>query len=105
MRISDWSSDMCSSDLDDGQAGVEAFQRVRDLGVAGFGIPALERPEPAAILGDTGVPEHGVESGRGRVRIGVVPVVLHRRVELPDVESGTREIGRASCRERVCQYV
>src|SRR3546814_8259679 len=97
MRIRYWSSDVCSSDL--------AFQRVRDLGVAGLRIAVFERPEPATVLGDAGMPEDGVESGRGRVRGVVVPVVLHRCVELVDGESRAREFGRAARRDRVCQYV
>src|SRR3546814_10806527 len=38
------------------------------------------------------MPEDGVESGRGRVRGVVVPVVLHRRVELVDGESRARDL-------------
>src|SRR3546814_9614448 len=61
MRISDWSSDVCSSDLLLGR-------RDRGRGIAG------DRPRSAAY-----------QRHRG----------LARRLE----------IGRASCRERVCQYV
>src|SRR3546814_10195448 len=83
MRISDWSSDVCSSDLD-------------------------------ARSGD--------ESRNGDVQ--VADVVVQRRAELLDLvlpdadlagpdaeleeavrEVANEEIGRASCRERVCQYV
>src|SRR3546814_7621204 len=62
MRISDWSSDVCSSDLH--RAG-KLLKIVGDLVIVG-------------ALGGEDVP-HGAEAGR--------------------------EIGRASCRERVCQYV
>src|SRR3546814_8065466 len=62
MRISDWSSDVCSSDLvQPSEAGVEPGAAGNHGGIAA-GEPGL------------------------RLRIG-------------------REIGRASCRERVCQYV
>src|SRR3546814_1900823 len=64
MRISDWSSDVCSSDLT-----VEN--------------PAQPWPERA---GRTGWPQ------------GARPARTARRHRLG-------EIGRASCRERVCQYV
>src|SRR3546814_4456459 len=72
MRISDWSSDVCSSDL----VGLGHEAR---LAVAG---PAVGR--------------------------GVVLEVL--AADLEDLEQevllgGGQEIGRASCRERVCQYV
>src|SRR3546814_9305265 len=86
MRISDWSSDVCSSDLVDqhvvrGEApGVAQRQRVRaEVGVAQHG--ALGAPGGAA----------GVED-----RSQVVAVARH--------DAGL-QIGRASCRDRVCQYV
>src|SRR3546814_2887269 len=71
MRISDWSSDVCSSDLfDDHRAGVVI--RVQAHGA--FGVLA-------AAAADFG----GLDA--------VIDGVAHQ------------EIGRASCRERVCQYV
>src|SRR3546814_5769951 len=73
MRISDWSSDVCSSDL----------------------------AERRSLR-----PGQGQGADR-RVPRGTDP---HRQAEgsdpLPGRPSGRRqEIGRASCRERVCQYV
>src|SRR3546814_10153032 len=83
MRISDWSSDVCSSDLD------AAMEKV---------APAL-RQEPrggvfvrAAVLPARGDGQHAVADGRV---VDAVGVSLQFVVE----------IGRASCRERVCQYV
>src|SRR3546814_4875142 len=73
MRISDWSSDVCSSDLD-------CFE----------------------LQGAGQCPQHWPV---GRDREVVCPEVhqaLDRRRRL---FHGQREIGRASCRERVCQYV
>src|SRR3546814_6059756 len=74
MRISDWSSDVCSSDL-----GLS-----RALGAAGRVLRGLG----AAVL------LHPRQRGAGRQRGGADG----------DLRGG-REIGRASCRERVCQYV
>src|SRR3546814_4290812 len=84
MRISDWSSDVCSSDL-------------LGRGVVQHNAAVDAREEALGngrILGDD--------------RLGVVRSVAldmsHggiRSVDHPDRE----EIGRASCRERVCQYV
>src|SRR3546814_4659035 len=79
MRISDWSSDVCSSDLFevDGDGGVVVF-------AAG----------PEVLL-------------RGMPR----PVAEQRREELAELgffawrRRAMEQIGRASCRERVCQYV
>src|SRR3546814_2447101 len=64
MRISDWSSDVCSSDL-----------------TAATGERTVE------IAGD---PDHPANRGR---------------LCLKGTHLGETEIGRASCRERVCQYV
>src|SRR3546814_2461621 len=79
MRISDWSSDVCSSDLGDRDAVVSAGQRHRQRrGVA-----------VAVLVGQ---------------RIG--EDVGQRRAGSERVDRGLPgEIGRASWRERVCQYV
>src|SRR3546814_2269537 len=70
MRISDWSSDVCSSDLFDGYEG----ERFEVLG---------EQPaQRGAVL-----VENQIVGSDGE------PVAINY------------QIGRASCRERVCQYV
>src|SRR3546814_7153982 len=76
MRISDWSSDVCSSDLvgpfdpreDDGLVlpGLDRALEVGDFAIGHGGAPTLDEAGGADLL---------------------------------------EEIGRASCRERVCQYV
>src|SRR3546814_4842819 len=68
MRISDWSSDVCSSDL---------------------------RPEDAMAA-----QVRSVEQLLGVTLDANTLLDLAYRIE-----SGLPEIGRASCRERVCQYV
>src|SRR3546814_5301596 len=65
MRISDWSSDVCSSDL----------------------IGHLWRERRSLVVG------HGVV------------VAAYAALYLSTAWSAQDEIGRASCRERVCQYV
>src|SRR3546814_3939283 len=99
MRISDWSSDVCSSDLVRDRAADEA----RDI----------ERVEaPVADL-DTGR-EIGGGPGGDEVDRAAGRVVPEQRAlrslqyfDPLEVERGQRghEIGRASWRERVCQYV
>src|SRR3546814_9698758 len=80
MRISDWSSDVCSSDLDEGALDDE---------IAGRGVrPFLEAPFLEARLK---VADHR-------------HAAAHHDAVARGVEFG-REIGRASCRERVGQYV
>src|SRR3546814_9677976 len=84
MRISDWSSDVCSSDLVD--AAHADFQ-----GNIRFLVPARatrgqEEPVFANIPIDT----------------FALPMDADMRAGFSDL---VKEIGRASCRERVCQYV
>src|SRR3546814_1960287 len=81
MRISDWSSDVCSSDL-------TRQQRMRALADL---APLRLRKVLRQMLQPVGQPLLG-------------PRLMLR---LPEVGQGSRiaQIGRASCRERVCQYV
>src|SRR3546814_10252996 len=82
MRISDWSSDVCSSDL--------AFDRIGKA-LVGLRI-ALRQP---VLLGDV----HGDADHMG----AAIGIAHHLRARPhPDIMA---EIGRASCRERECQYV
>src|SRR3546814_12540351 len=96
MRISDWSSDVCSSDLAaqiaaPGYAGGDGgFQTA--LG----GRRAADLPHQAA-KGDDRI-DDGLADRFGALA-GAVLIGL-----LPHGEIGA-EIGRASCRDRVCQYV
>src|SRR3546814_12331057 len=105
MRISDWSSDVCSSDLP-GAGGRVALHRLDEQG------GDEDRPEHAEAEDEA---DH---RGGGELRIPEQVQVEERRarVELPDDEDedGERaadelehddEIGRASWRERVCPYV
>src|SRR3546814_1587232 len=89
VRISDWSSDVCSSDL------LLVLDR-RPLGVTGHGSDHL-------------VEEQLVEPGVG-AELGMEGRHEHRALAAqdgPPVDLGEHidEIGRASCRERGCQYV
>src|SRR3546814_2012085 len=99
MRISDWSSDVCSSDLDvrDIIQSVPAWQlHIRDQNVRGKATQQL------ATLGNRACGFHLVAtptqrfSDDGADRL----IVIHHQYA-----SLGGQIGRASCRERVCQYV
>src|SRR3546814_17173620 len=70
IRISDWSSDVCSSDLFAVDAGFE--REARRLGLVGGDMVQGREFVDAAIVAD---------------------------------DQPVEEIGRASCRVRVCQYV
>src|SRR3546814_1266152 len=74
-------------------------------------IGEIAEPVPAAPanLGERRAVDVGVEADRNVIggaqraeQIGALPIGLVRRADAAIV---TREIGRASCRERGCQYV
>src|SRR3546814_3467092 len=81
MRISDWSSDVCSSDLvrHESFACAEFVELARALGVAIVEAYHDSYPLIAEATAD----------------------FAYLRLQ----QSREEEIGRASCRERVCQYV
>src|SRR3546814_5490659 len=91
VRISDWSSDVCSSDLvtldDVGQIAevllpsrLVETELMHQLGMAFRGYAALAGQESHRIA------RQQPDKGEGH-------------------QGDAEEIGRASCRERVCQYV
>src|SRR3546814_10771265 len=93
MLISDWSSDVCSSDLP------VPTSPSHDTGCPGFGL----RSHPQNLIRI--MPAEGVVDGvaGGVVRRGRLRERGDRNARFTD--DHTRQIGRASCRERVCQYV
>src|SRR3546814_13394202 len=97
MRISDWSSDVCSSDL------VEPRGIIGERGVAPGLHPRDDRRDVGGHIGIALAPiiDQRVELGREAGVGGVKPP--HHPALLPD--GSVQQIGRASCRERVCQYV
>src|SRR3546814_18353428 len=104
MLISDWSSDVCSSDL------------IAYFGAAGF-VPApalLEalRGRPALTITDTaagtsgGVVHFLLDGGRVRFEIDARLAALNGLpISSRVLELALREIGRAARREKVCQTV
>src|SRR3546814_11058411 len=101
MRISDWSSDVCSSDL--------IPDARRALGKEGpAGADAVGRPnDGSAVRKMFGHANEGfVESPLGALIVSVAEesIGLHRRTQLCG-NANSIQIGRTSCRERVCQYV
>src|SRR3546814_19954346 len=87
MRISDWSSDVCSSDLLRPQQNwryeLEANQSLGKWGSTKIQFVYVDAEDFVDV-----VPVDGGES------VGNIPRAW-----------AAAEIGRASCRERVCQYV
>src|SRR3546814_2534435 len=83
MRISDWSSDVCSSDLV--PSGEPALGEKRRVPISHSWLIG----KSPGVLSLVTFFARAKKVTRPRVR---VPAFIH-------------EIGRASCRERVCQYV
>src|SRR3546814_9297078 len=88
MRISDWSSDVCSSDLWKSPDGSRASYPVLRQRASTAGPRRARLDLPRASVAQRFVPPEGFRD----------PPM--RRLALTQ-----QQIGRASCRERVCQYV
>src|SRR3546814_18037511 len=86
MRISDWSSDVCSSDL-------PTLRPARGTVGAGSG-----RSDGATSV-------FGAPSRSASVRTDAPPIIAAMQSARVQSHRLSDEIGRASCRERVCQYV
>src|SRR3546814_8808717 len=82
LRISDWSSDVCSSDL------------MPAMGLKGRPV---EVTGTVRSITDGCFPVTGPMFTGVRMNIGRTAVLDTGKIQI--------EIGRASCRERVCQYV
>src|SRR3546814_8807626 len=117
MRISDWSSAVCSSDLSvqrvavDGRGAEWCSSGGFRAGIALMADPVLdhaeiEDPEERSVFGGRigcdGSSQHGhVEQLPGIEMTGFEKPEHFRSVSRVE----RTEIGRASCRERVCKYV
>src|SRR3546814_18921992 len=95
MRISDWSSDVCSSDLRC-RPRVRSGHQHRDRCRCNTVAAADDDRDAGAAGAEFPVRHHPLRQHR---TAGVVPGGPAR------TPGGIPEIGRASCRERVCQYV
>src|SRR3546814_2532005 len=97
MRISDWSSDVCSSDLMMAlliaRGEMKADEEIISEGITGslFSGRMVDRTKVGSF--DAFIPEI---SGTAYL------TGLHQFLIDPE---DPQQIGRASCRERVCQYV
>src|SRR3546814_13273592 len=111
MRISDGSSDVCSSDLRRGHVGEGVLARDDLLGKAEDTRPVIPRlfAHPLVVEAD----DVRVRAVINREGDALALALIEQRGELQDVaDSGPAktiqalvvEIGRASCRERVGQY-
>src|SRR3546814_9993077 len=119
MRISDWSSDVCSSDRPSQQRSSKKPQAHRS--------PATKSHRPTTRLPLSAEPGRSGDASAGPQRLWTEPpacVFIEFASVITDVNyigvasghgpsardalgpsHGAEQIGRASCRERVCQYV
>src|SRR3546814_1560585 len=103
MRISDWSSDVCSSDLrvetvmNDPE--VVAAMNGEAVAAAEAAVAAIDEAEIASAVAEA---EAAVEAIDMR---DVHEAMAEAEASLAAIDMDKVQIGRASCRERVCQYV
>src|SRR3546814_19482954 len=106
MRISDWSSDVCSSDLNEGEPGQQAGLRKGDIVVA---VGSLDKPSAGAMVAE--IQKNAGKALAITVLRGKEPVTLtvppteHPQADGSVIGRIGVENGRASCRERVVRYV
>src|SRR3546814_10591086 len=126
MRISDWSSDVCSSDLSlpckpDGLLATNITHAINRVGEvignqhrAVTGLDHVHRSAEGFLAIEKSLDErrdrthlairHLHALDRVAALFGSVPTAVQRDERIAAI-LGREQIGRASCRERVCQYV
>src|SRR3546814_9670642 len=121
MRISDWSSDVCSSDLNRGTIGgsVANNDPAADYPAACLGLGATINTNSRELKADdffTGLFETALADDEIIVSVSFPKPAKAAYMKFDNpasryalvgvfVAQAAGEIGRASCRERVCQYV
>src|SRR3546814_4434522 len=98
MRISDWSSDVCSSDLE----GRRSYGRIIPARAATVSQWVVKEPVgPVAAFTPWNLPVGQLV----RKIAGALAAGCSIIVKPPEDTPSSCKIGRASCRERACQYV
>src|SRR3546814_13199271 len=112
MRISDWSSDVCSSDLQNAPGGTPKWlYRIQaNWATDGFNLNLTGRGISSGVYDNSlvecnsGCPASTVTNRT--INDNPIAGALYLDPSLTfDVEMAGKEIGRASVRESVCQYV
>src|SRR3546814_15573435 len=98
MRISDWSSDLCSSDI---EVDVEIRDCVLDARRFSRRLGRIPRKRRRGNWRDRSNWRHNGSDGFGTA----IAAAIAGLSDSSWTGEAVAEIGRASCRERVCQYV
>src|SRR3546814_14339355 len=106
MRISDWSSDVCSSDRGIALLALVFGQRLlrflaQALGLVELGADALGAGVETIEDGLARLPDH--QAGEDDEGDGDPECRIVQHQPLPPITLPTAQIGRASSREKVCQ--
>src|SRR3546814_19455638 len=112
MRISDWSSDVCSSDLllretvEQREAVLTGRQKARRNALEAANALATIRKEHGALTGSISAAHDALEVIKRQKSAADAIIEVGKDIARKTREArGNVEIGRAQCRERVCQYV
>src|SRR3546814_13648840 len=107
MRISDWSSDVCSSDLKRRPAPISQAEFANARQALDERMTRLEEADEARALAidlqTLQARVNGIETRLEKTR--QVASASRPRAPVATKPKVPEPIGRASCRERVCQYV
>src|SRR3546814_14697506 len=108
MRISDWSSDVCSSDLWIRKEFPDLFYIVSPGGYGAATWTGMNRVVDGidnTTISNAWLATH-IQQGHGPMGAGYPDVAYGMECDTPTfLGLIPNEIGRASCRERVCQQV
>src|SRR3546814_6749441 len=99
MRISDWSSDVCSSDLES-EAGKDSLFEIKGVSAEVMAAFSTRSAEIEAALAERGTSRDAASAVEKQIA-----ALDTREAKVAADHVSLVKIGRASCRERVCPYV
>src|SRR3546814_16156170 len=107
MRISDWSSDVCSSDLHETGGNIAVYEAQLDDAMKLYGRLGVGTVKTGYVADAGGIIAPGATPGTTATEWhdGQRQVRHHLKVVETAAKYHVAEIGRASCRERGCQSV
>src|SRR3546814_11974582 len=103
MRISDWSSDVCSSDLSTGVAMLDSHGTLQLRRAVGKVVKLEEKLRESPCHGQLGIAHSRWATHGGVTAANAHPHVSGGRIALIHngiIEKYVEQLGRASCRER-----